>query len=66
MHNNFYSALDKLLSQLGIYAAFVLAKTIVYFHIFYATFFSVITHFLIARSHRECACIFIHSHRLPF
>ena len=26
----------------------------------------MITPFLIARSHRECACIFIHSHRLPF
>ena len=38
----------------------------IFSYIFYATFFSVITRFLIAWSHRECACIFIHSHRLPF
>ena len=51
------SVLDKLLGQLGIYATWLssgypqslLAKTIAYFHIFfYATFFSVITHFHIA------------------
>ena len=66
------SALDKLLGQLGTYAMWLSSiayfqKTIAYFHIFYATFFSsVITRFLIALGHRECTCIFIHSNRLPF
>ena len=66
------SALDKLLGQLGIYATWLssiayLQKQLRIFIFFYATFsFSVITPFLIAWSHRECACIFIHSHCLPF
>ena len=48
----YISALDKPLGQMGIYATWlssmhcVLAKTIAFFHIFYTTFFSVITRFL--------------------
>ena len=69
------SALDKLLGQSDIYATWLssiaylqkqLLIAIAYFHFFYAMFFSVITRFLIAWSHWERACIFIHSHRLPF
>ena len=64
-------ALDKLLGQLGIYVTWLssivyLQKQLHIFIFFYATFFSVITRFLIAWSHRECARICIHSHRLPF
>ena len=68
-----YSALDKLFGQLGIYTAWLssiayLQKQLRIFIFFTPHFFSVIynTCFLIAWSHRECACIFIHSHRLPF
>ena len=68
---SFLSALDKLLGQLGIYTTWLssiayLQKQLRIFIYFYATFFSVITRFHIASSHRECACIFIHSHCLPF
>ena len=47
------SALDKLFGQLGIYATWLssiayLQKQLRIFIFFYATFFSVITHFLIA------------------
>ena len=65
------SALDKLFGSIGylrnlVILNCILAKTIAYFHIFLCHVFSVITRFLIARSHRECACIFIQFHRLPF
>ena len=48
-----YSALDKLLDRLGIYATWLssiayLQKQLRIFIFFYATFFSVITRFLIA------------------
>ena len=69
-----YRAPDKLLDQLGIYATWLSSiaylqnqlRIFIFFpHVFLVT--NNVRHvFLIEWSHREFACIFIHSHLLPF